>query len=67
MPNGYLAAKYSGIHQPVVVCRSAAGYYIGVLTPELGPVSRESVEYWKTSQDAFEALRSEEWTQREHP
>lgn len=49
---------------PLCVLQSAAGYYIGTANDE-GPVSRESMEYWKTEDAAETALRSNAWTQRD--
>lgn len=50
---------------PIEVLRSAAGYYIGQCCPEEGPISRLSVQYWKTESDAEAALVSGNWAVRE--
>ena len=62
-PMGMLAAA-AGYSLPVEVYISAAGFYIGTASPELGPVSRESVEYWETAEEAIHALENGLWTQR---
>lgn len=64
---GLLAAEYCGMYLPLMVCRSSAGYYIGTMSNELGPVSRESVEYYPTWKEANNALRDNTFTQRYHP
>ncbi len=55
----------------LTVCKSAAGYYLGTLTPDGQPNSRESTEYWDRKKDAEAALAgSKPWTPRntvEHP
>lgn len=49
----------------LTVCRSAAGYYLGTLTPEGLPNSRESTEYWARKEDAEAALAGQKpWTPR---
>ena len=59
---GKLAAS-CGFNLPVQVMQSAAGYYLG--TTESGlPMTRESAEYWATSQEASGALESGNWTQK---
>lgn len=52
---------------PLVVCKSAAGYYIGTRDEEGAPFSRESREYWPRSDDASQALTEGVWTQRVTP
>ena len=66
--NGLLARETAGLRLPLQVLRSAAGHYIGTADDE-GPVSRESVEYWPTAEEAEAALEagSHAWTQRDHP
>lgn len=44
---GYLALAYTGKRLPLQVRHSAAGHYIGT-ADEDGPVSRESVEYFRS-------------------
>jgi len=52
---------------PLQVLKSAAGFYIGT-ADEMGPMSRDSVEYWPTEDQAQTALDAgrDAWTQREH-
>lgn len=47
-PFGLLAAE-SGVELHIQVLSSQRGFYIGTAN-EMGPMSRESVEYYKTSQ-----------------
>lgn len=63
-PFGLLAAE-AGFELYIQVLSSQRGFYIGTAN-EMGPVSRESVEYYKTSQQADIALEKGEWTQREY-
>jgi len=49
---------------PFRVCQSAAGYYIGTWCDHCGPYSRESLRYWKTEEEAQEALDSGKWAAR---
>ena len=63
---GYLAQQ-AGYDLDVQVHRSGAGYYIGCWSFDLGPISRESEEYWATEPEAQEALMFESWTQRYNP
>lgn len=49
------------------VLRSGAGYYIGRTIGGHIPYSRDSREYWKTQEEATEALLSGKWTLRSHP
>ena len=49
------------------VLRSGAGYYIGRTIGGHIPYSRDSREYWKTAEEATEALLSGKWTLRSHP
>lgn len=60
---GLLAQRYGCGHLPLQVLSSAAGYYIGTIG-ENGPVSRESVEYFKAKSDAQQALEDGAWSQR---
>lgn len=62
---GVLAAKFAGQNLPLQVLRSRSGYYIGTVNEE-GPVSRESVEYFKSDKLASKALEQGNWTQREY-
>nr|WP_080745399.1 hypothetical protein [Cupriavidus necator] len=65
---GYLARPYTGkrLPLPLQVLLSAAGYYIGTADRE-GPVSCESVEYFRSQQAADLALATGRWQQRTHP
>ncbi len=63
---GYLALTYAGKRLPLHVRHSAADYFIGT-TDESGPVSRESVEYFRSYQAADQALTTVGWQQRLHP
>lgn len=60
--NGMLAVQ-AGYTLPLQVLRSVCGYYIGTQCDE-GPVSRESVEYYRNHEQAAQALESGTWTQR---
>ncbi len=64
---GYLAVKYCGLSLPLRVLRSGAGYYIGTGSDELGPVSRESEEYFPNRDAAKAALKTGNWTQKHTP
>lgn len=55
-----------GFNLPLQILRSARGFYIGTANDE-GPVSRESVEYWRKQEAAELALRHDLWTKRSHP
>lgn len=61
---GQLAYRELGLILPVQVLRSAAGFYLGTSNEDDFPVSRESVEYFKTQGQAVQALASGDWTQR---
>ncbi|HAY11677.1 MAG TPA: hypothetical protein DCY18_17385 [Thauera sp.] len=63
---GYLALACTGKRLPLQVRHSAAGYFIGT-ADEDGPVSRESVEYFRSQQAANHALATGRWQQRIHP
>jgi hypothetical protein len=63
---GYLALTYVGKYLHLQIRRSAAGYFIGT-ADESGPVSRESVEYFRSYQAADQALTTGGWQQRLHP
>lgn len=66
-PIGYLAMKYCGESLPLQVLESQNGFYIGTVDEDGLPCSRESVQYWATSEAATEALASGMWTQKMHP
>jgi len=59
---GHLALTYVGSLLPLEVLHSAAGHYIGTRDVH-GPVSRESVEYFRSSATAQRALERGGWTQ----
>ncbi|ECI0840223.1 hypothetical protein AU892_24070 [Salmonella enterica subsp. diarizonae] len=61
---GMLAAEFVGLSLPLQVLRSGAGFYIGTAN-EMGPVSRESVEYFATAELAERALEQGSWSQRQ--
>lgn len=63
---GYLALIHVGQRLPLQVCHCAAGHYIGTADAE-GPVSRESVEYFRSFHAADRALATGQWQQRIHP
>lgn len=65
--NGLLAAKFCGMNLPLQVCESAAGFYLGTKDENGFPVTRESVEYFKSNELAKTALDSGSWTQKEQP
>jgi hypothetical protein len=67
---GWLAKRFGDQELPLQVCRAASGiHYIGTLTPEGEPYSRESAEYWPTREAAEKALKAgrSTWTQRPAP
>ncbi|OGR97776.1 MAG: hypothetical protein A2V88_09195 [Elusimicrobia bacterium RBG_16_66_12] len=47
------------------VCKSAAGYYIGQLSEDGGPLARFSVEYWGSQEQAEDALACGRWKFRD--
>ena len=63
---GYLALTYVSQRLPLQVRQSAAGYFIGTVDDN-GPVSRESVEYFRSYEAAEQALSTGRWQQRLHP
>ena len=63
---GNLALAYTGKRLPLQVHHSASGHYIGT-ADEDGPVSRESVEYFRSYQVAADTLATGRWQQRLHP
>lgn len=65
-PFGKLCQEYCGIEMPVTVCWSPAGYYLGCRLYGQ-PYSRESEEYYRTEQEAQDALENDTWHQRAHP
>lgn len=62
---GKLAELYGFGEQELKVYQSGAGFYIGTWDEE-GPISRESVEYYSTVEEAKLALKSGTWTQRQN-
>jgi hypothetical protein len=63
---GYLALAYTGKRLSLQVRHSAAGHYIGTADAD-GPVSRESVSYFRSQQVADRALKTGRWQQRLDP
>lgn len=63
---GYLALTYVGKRLPLQVRQSGTGHFIGT-ADENGPVSRESVEYFRSYEAAEHALSTGHWQQRLHP
>lgn len=66
MAHGILALQYCGIRLTLKVCMSANGYYLGTENED-GPISRESVQYWRTFKEAQQALDTAQWNQRITP
>jgi hypothetical protein len=62
---GYLASQ-AGYSLELSVLKSQRGFYIGT-SKDYFPVSRESVEYWKTEAAAKTALQNNSFTQRLTP
>lgn len=63
---GYLALAYTGKRLLLQIRHSATGHYIGTADDD-GPVSRESVEYFRSHQAANHALTTGRWQQRLEP
>jgi hypothetical protein len=63
-PIGKLAYDYYKVSLPLVVCKSASGYYLGTVD-DGGPVTRESNEYWRKEESARYAFENHEWTQKD--
>ncbi|NQD91047.1 hypothetical protein HP532_00085 [Pseudomonas sp. CrR25] len=63
---GYLALTYVGKRLPLQVRQSGIGHFIGT-ADENDPVSRESVEHFRSCQAAEQALGTGRWQQRLHP
>lgn len=63
---GLLARTYCKTELPLSILKSNAGYYIGTHSED-GPVSRESMEYWRSKAAAEQALEKGEWTQKTEP
>ncbi|MGB3288559.1 MAG: hypothetical protein WBA83_04740 [Burkholderiaceae bacterium] len=59
---GHLALTYVDSCLPLEVLHSAGGHYIGTRDAH-GPVTRESVEYFRSSAAAQRALQRGGWTQ----
>lgn len=62
-------AEATGLQLPIIVMRSAAGYYLGTerFDDEMEmttPYTRESIEYWPTKDQAEEAMTSGSWNQK---
>lgn len=65
-PAGMLAYEITGERLPLQILHCERGYYIGT-ADEDGPVSRESLEYWKSGEFAHIAFKNNAWTQRDEP
>lgn len=63
---GELAKHFCGKELPLQVMSSRSGFYIGTCDED-GPVSRESVEYFRDSAAAEAALGSGSWSQKLTP
>lgn len=46
------------------VLMSAAGYYIGTFCNNCGPMTRESILYWRDFETAADALITDNWQRR---
>ena len=66
MEIGKLAKKYCNKELEIQVCKSFAGFYIGTMYNG-EPISRESVQYYKTRKECETALKNGTWTQKECP
>lgn len=71
VPHGKLAKEHLDVFLELEVLKSERGFYLGTVD-DGGPVSRESLEYWNTFEDADFALNDkgefhELWTQRYEP
>lgn len=64
--SGHLAMRYYGFNLPIQACESGAGFYVGTENGN-GPVSRESVEYFGSEEEAIKAIKNGSWTQRQEP
>jgi hypothetical protein len=61
---GVLALE-AGYRLHIEVLQSGRGFYIGTADSS-GPVSRESLEYFNTEEQAVVALKSGNWTQKDY-
>ena len=59
-----LLALGTGKYLLLEVCKSQAGYYVGTLSSDGEPYTRESQEYWPKQAQADAALRDGSWTQK---
>ncbi|ENY9323498.1 hypothetical protein ACF5DM_004538 [Salmonella enterica] len=59
-----LIAQQNGFELELQVLKSQRGYYIGTVSEEGCPVSRESEEYFSNHDAAAQALTENNWTQR---
>ncbi|MDX2265897.1 MAG: hypothetical protein NW215_13130 [Hyphomicrobiales bacterium] len=67
---GELARTFGGMTLPLEVLQSPAGYYLGTRDEDGMPYSRESIEYWRTREQAEAALVDPSrslWTQKPNP
>lgn len=63
---GYLAYVFCGKRLELSVLKTCA-FYIGTISDDGGPCSRESVEYYSTEAEAIQALANDTWTQKVAP
>ncbi|MEM8970602.1 MAG: hypothetical protein AAGD43_00870 [Pseudomonadota bacterium] len=64
---GYLAYAYDEGLLPLQVLNSPGGWYIGTSSDIGEPISRESIEYWETQEQAQSAFDQKSWTQKPNP
>ncbi len=63
----FQCARYLEEDHPLSVLHSAAGWYIGAVSVEGEPLSRDSEQYYTSEQEAREVLTKQSWTQRMDP
>lgn len=61
---GFLAFSMEGKRRQLDTLKSARGFYLGTVTDEGAPNTRESEAYWSTREEATAAMTSGNWTQR---
>jgi hypothetical protein len=60
---GSTECEECGVNLPIKVCSSTA-YYIGRFCDTCGPASRESVDYYRTFEEAQAVLDNNTWRPR---
>jgi hypothetical protein len=65
LPRNILDTR-TGTRLPIILMKSAAGFYLGTRTGKGEPYSRESEEYFGTRHGAEQALARGTWTARRH-